>query len=175
MMKIGDPAFIEFKNSLMERGADYETDEEYIQAFKNLVGYFDVLIEMDQDERKRKHRLIAEPKGYTMAGEGRNCSLCGHGVYTEDGWYDKWGFKCKNCQNAVDKKTIPGSMCGDSNHEKCITDSDLAYTSKLHLKTIRELIRNGDIKARQIPNGPYLILRKENTNLVDILEEQKTN
>jgi hypothetical protein len=51
-MKIGDAAFIRFKKSLMDQGANYEKDEEYLEAFNNLVGYFDVLIEMDQ---KQKH------------------------------------------------------------------------------------------------------------------------
>ncbi len=53
-MKIGDPEFVRFKESLMEQGARYETDEEYLEAFHNLVGYFDVLIEMDREQKKRK-------------------------------------------------------------------------------------------------------------------------
>ena len=52
-MKIGDPAFIKFKKSLIAQGANYETDEEYIEAFHNLVDYFDVLIEMDREQKKR--------------------------------------------------------------------------------------------------------------------------
>lgn len=52
-MKIGDPAFIRFKESLMKQGAEYKTDEEYLEAFNNLVSYFDVLIEMDQEQKKR--------------------------------------------------------------------------------------------------------------------------
>lgn len=51
-MKIGDPAFIRFKKSLMDEGANYETDEEYVEAFHNLVSYFNVLIEMDQEQKK---------------------------------------------------------------------------------------------------------------------------
>lgn len=52
-MKIGDPAFIRFKKSLMEQGANYETDEEYVEAFNNLVNYFDILIEMDNEQNNR--------------------------------------------------------------------------------------------------------------------------
>lgn len=52
-MKIGDPEFVEFKQSLIDKGANYETDEEYLEAFHNLVGYFDVLIKMDQEQKKR--------------------------------------------------------------------------------------------------------------------------
>lgn len=37
----------------MDQGANYETDEEYIEAFNNLIGYFDVLIQMDQEQKKK--------------------------------------------------------------------------------------------------------------------------
>jgi hypothetical protein len=52
-MKIGDPEFIRFKQSLIDQGANYETDEDYLEAFNNLVGYFDVLIQMDQEQKNK--------------------------------------------------------------------------------------------------------------------------
>ena len=52
-MKIGDPEFIRFKQSLIDQGADYETDADYLEAFNNLVGYFDVLIQMDQEQKNK--------------------------------------------------------------------------------------------------------------------------
>lgn len=84
------------------------------------------------------------------------------------------GLQVHDCQDAVNKKKIPGSLCGDWDHKKCITDSTLSWKANLHTQTIRKLIRNGKIKARQIPNGPYMILRKDNPNLADILAEEKT-
>lgn len=150
---------------------DEELDE---AALDNLVKYFDVLMQIDQDEKLRRKRLEKEPNGYAMAGEGRNCSLCDRGVYDIKGWYDKWGFKCTNCQDAVNKGKIPGSLCGDWNNEKYVTDSTLSSKSGLHTQTIRKIIRRGDIKAIQIPKGPYLILRKDNPNLSSVIEaEQK--
>ncbi len=143
------------------------------EARHNLVGFIEVLIEIDQKEKARKQRLETEPKGFSMPGKGRNCSLCGRGVYEGDGWYDKWGFKCLNCQKAIDKKQIPGSLCGDYDHKKCITDSDLSYKSKLHVQTIRKLIRQGKINARRIPQGPYVILRKDNPDILDVLDAEQ--
>jgi hypothetical protein len=96
-----------------------------------------------------------------MSGEGRNCSLCERGVY-ENGWFDKWGFKCLNCQNAVDKHKIPGSLCRDWDHKKSITDTALAMKLGVNVHKIRKLIREGKIIGRRIPNGPYIILRKDN-------------
>lgn len=50
-MTIGDPAFIRFKQSLIDQGADYKTDEDYLEAFNNLVSYVELLDEIDQDQR----------------------------------------------------------------------------------------------------------------------------
>lgn len=170
---ISDKHLKEFKEICEKEGIKYETEAEYKEAAQNLVGFFDVLIEMDMAQRALKKRLETEPKGYVLEGKGRNCSLCGRGVYEGDGWYDKWGFKCMNCQQAADKKKIPGSLCGDYDHKKCITDSALSDKSNLHVQTIRKLIRNGKIKAREIPNGPYVILRKENANLLDVIDAER--
>lgn len=52
-MKIGDPAFIRFKQSLIDQGADYETDEDYLEAFNNLVSYVELLAEMEEEQRSR--------------------------------------------------------------------------------------------------------------------------
>lgn len=156
-----------------KKGIKYETESEYEEGARNLVNLVDLLIEMDMAQRALKKRLETEPKGFTLEGKGRNCSLCGRGVYEGDGWYDKWGFKCMNCQDAVNKKKIPGSLCGDYDNKKYVTESTLAWKSELHPQTIRKLIRNGKIKARQIPNGPFLILRKDNPNLKDIVNEER--
>jgi hypothetical protein len=52
-MKIGDPAFIRFKQSLIDQGADYETDDDYLEAFNNLVSYVELLDEIDQEQKNR--------------------------------------------------------------------------------------------------------------------------
>jgi hypothetical protein len=135
----------------------------------NLVKFVEILIKIDQEEKRRQRRLINEPKGFAMEAEGRSCSLCRHEMYGElEGWYDKWGFKCMNCQDAINKRKIPGSLCKDWKNEKCITDSELSRETGLHIQTIRKLIRQGEIKAKRIPNGPYLILRKDNRHYLTI-------
>lgn len=173
MAMLRDKDYQKFKEICDKEGIKYESELEMQRSADSLVRFFEVLIEIDQKEQARKRRLETEPKGFAMPGKGRNCSFCGRSVYEEDGWYDKWGFKCLNCQKAVDKKQIPGSLCGDYDHKKCITDSDLSYKSKLHVQTIRKLIRQGKIKARPIPQGPYMILRKENPNILGVLEAER--
>jgi hypothetical protein len=87
--KLRDKDYEEFKRISDEQGHKYASELEMKQSADNLIGYFEVLIQMDQKEKARKHRLIAEPKGFSMPGEGRNCSLCGRSVHEGDGWYDK--------------------------------------------------------------------------------------
>ena len=170
---ISDKSLQGFKEAFNKDGIKYETDAEYRDAAMNLVNFVDTLVEMDMEERQRKQRLEKEPKGYSLEGRGRSCSLCGRSIHEGDGWYDKWGFKCMNCQDAINKKKIPGSLCGDWKNEKHVTDSTLAFKSGMHVQTIRKLIRNDKIKARQIPKGPYLILRKDNPNLLDVIDAEK--
>lgn len=170
--KVSEKYLKEFKELCEKKNIKYETEAEYEEAARNLVGLVDLLVEMDMAQRALKKRLDTEPKGYALEGNGRNCSLCGRSVYDGDGWYDKWGFKCINCQDAVNKKKIPGSLCGDYDHKKYVTESTLSWKSGLHIQTIRKLIRQGKIKARQIPKGPFLILRKDNPNLIDTLNSE---
>ncbi len=172
-MTISDKSLDEFIALSEKEGIKYKTRAEAAESANNLIGLCDILIQMGLEEDGRKKRLEQEPKGFILEGKGRNCSLCGRGVYEGDGWYDKWGFKCMNCQKAVDKKNIPGSLCGDYDHKKCITDTSLSYKTGLHVQTIRKLIRQGKIKARQIPNGPFMILRKDNPDILAVIDAQK--
>jgi hypothetical protein len=172
--EVSDKYLASFKKLCDEKGIKYETDAEYRDSARNLLGFVDTLVQIDMEERERKARLKKEPKGFSMAGEGRNCSLCGRVVFDkEEGWYDKWGFKCMNCQDAVNKRIIPGSLCRDYDNKKCITDSDLAWKSGLRVQTIKKLVRQGKIKARQIPHGPYVILRKDNPYILNVIDAER--
>lgn len=136
---------------------------------RRVVDYFSLLIEIDQQEKARYVKLKDSPKGYAMDGEGRQCGLCFKSVYDNPGWFDKRGFKCSNCQDAVNKRKIPGSLCGDYSHEKSIPDTVLASKLNISVRTIRKQIRNGKIIGRMIPNGLYMILRRDNPNIVEVL------
>lgn len=142
------------------------TDEER----RRLVDYFSLLIEIDQQEKARFTKLKDFPKGFAVDGEGRQCGLCFKSLYGDSsGWFDKWGFKCSNCQDAVNKRKIPGSLCRDYRHEKSIPDTILASKLNISVRTIRKKIKDGEIIGRKIPGGPYMILRKDNHNISEVL------
>lgn len=45
-----------WKVAFAKSGITYETDEEYQEAIYNLVNYFDVLIQMDQQQKASKEQ-----------------------------------------------------------------------------------------------------------------------
>lgn len=137
---------------------------------RRLVDYFSLLIEIDQQEKARYAKLKDSPQGYPMDGEGHQCGLCFKPIHGDtSGWFDKWGFKCSNCQDAVNRRKIPGSLCGDYSHEKSIPDTVLASKLNISVWTVRMKIKGGEISGRRIPGGPYIILRKDNPTLAKVL------
>lgn len=45
------PKLDEIKRSFAKAGIRYENDSDYEEAFNNLVGFFDVLIQMDSQQK----------------------------------------------------------------------------------------------------------------------------
>lgn len=72
----------------------------------------------------------------------------------------------------MNKRKIPGSLCRDYNHEKSIPDTALAIDLGVKVQAIRKLIREGKIIGRKIPNGPYMVLRKDNPTLSHTLNRE---
>lgn len=153
------------------RGGEVMSDNEQLKREftdderRRLVDYFSLLTEIDQREKARFAKLKDFPKGFAMDGESRQCGLCFKSVYDTPGLFDKWGFKCSNCQDAVNKRKIPGSLCGDYRHERSIPDTILASKLNVSVRTIRKKIKDSEIIGRRIPNGPYMILLKDNPEL----------
>lgn len=55
MIELNEEQLARWKETFAKDGIVYDTDEDYIEAVENLVGYFEVLIEMDSLIKKR-HR-----------------------------------------------------------------------------------------------------------------------
>lgn len=53
---LDDKKLADWKAALAESGIKYETDEQYQEAMDNLVGFFDVLIRMDQEQKAAKEQ-----------------------------------------------------------------------------------------------------------------------
>jgi hypothetical protein len=143
------------------------------EGLHNLVGFIETFIEIDQAQKALQARLKDEPKGFSIVGEGTRCSLCERHFY-EEMWYDKWGGKCFDCQDAVDKRVVPGSICRDIRNEKHILATDLSQKYDIHYQTIKKLARQGKIKPRAFKGQHgevWVFLRKENPKLGEVIQQ----
>ena len=52
-MDISKERLANWKKTFAKTGITYETDDEYKEAILNLVGYFEILIEMDRTQKER--------------------------------------------------------------------------------------------------------------------------
>lgn len=172
-MQLSEESLKEFKELCAKEGISYKTEAEYRQAAQNLLNFAEVVVDIAHEKLQREKRLKEHPNGFEMEGEGRNCSLCRKSVYGEEKiWFDKWGFKCKDCKDAYDKKILPGYVFKDYDNEKHITGSTLSWKFNIRTQTIRKLVRQGKLKAREIPrSGVLVFLKKENPDIARVLDE----
>lgn len=57
MADMDEKKLAEWKQALAKSGITYETDEEYDEALKNLAGFFDVLIQIDLEQKRQSEGL----------------------------------------------------------------------------------------------------------------------
>lgn len=48
----------DWKASLAKSGITYETDDEYREALRNLAGFFDILIQIDLDQKRESSDTV---------------------------------------------------------------------------------------------------------------------
>jgi hypothetical protein len=149
---------MEYSDELVERYQEFHkkksgedvSREAANENLSSLVGFFDILWQMDIKDKKREEKLKEFPKGYAfMDGQRYSCSLCGMSVQDEGLWYDKWGIKCLLCQKAVDRKIIPGSLC--KNHDSRYSVWEFEHYFKLSAPNVRKLVKEGLLTARIVP------------------------
>ena len=150
----------------MEKESGKEvTWEEAMDAGYRLVGLAELAWDFYIEEQSWKERLKKEPEGFSLSGNGRNCAICGESTREDTNWYDKWGIKCLTCQNAVNKRKIPGSVAKTDNNR--YSPYDLESRFGIKKPTLRKMIKDRIIKARPIMNDSgtvhyYVILVKDN-------------
>lgn len=53
MVKLTEKQLKEWKATLAQDGIVYDSNDDYIEAMSNLVGYFDILIQMDLAQKQK--------------------------------------------------------------------------------------------------------------------------
>jgi len=162
---LSDESVAELKQILVKQGTVFKTDNEYREVGENLIKFYTTLAEWEAEDRELQRRLEREPKRFAIPGECRTCPLC-DGHIDDDMWYDKWGLKCMACQDALNRKIIPGYVFRDYQKKRHVTAYTLTGIKNIHAAAIRKLVRQGKLKARAIPgNGTLVFLRSENPDL----------
>lgn len=174
--RLTDKELDKFIDICQQDGISYSSRDEARESAQRLFSLYDVLFEGAMEQLKWDKRLEKEPKGFPIASEGRTCSLCKRNVQGEV-WYDKWGMRCLDCQDAYRKKIVPGYVFNDHDNKKHITGSQLNWRFGLHAQTIKKLVRNGVLKARVVTSKNYgdtlVFLKRENPDMAAVIEQYK--
>jgi hypothetical protein len=67
-MTIDEDTLKKWKATFAKDGIAYDTDEEYYDAINNLVGFFEILIEIDQNQ---KSSVKDKDEGMYLVRQGR--------------------------------------------------------------------------------------------------------
>lgn len=170
---ISPEAIKEFQEIYKKKYGKELTHEEAAEASRNLLGLFEILYNSHIAELKLKEKLKEFSKGFSlMDGQTYNCGICHAQIKDEELWYDKWGKKCLACQDAVNKRVVPGKIC--YNNKYWYATWELESYLKLKSPTVKKLIRQGVLNARIIPKSGFeIFLLKENADVLppkDVLE-----
>ena len=170
-MKISQERLEELRKIFKEDFKADLTDQELHDAAFNLTGFYGTLAKMATQDIENHLRLEKEPDGWAINAEWGTCSFCGLYTSMQESWFDKFGYKCKFCQRAVNEGVIPSSIC--RNKGRWFSFEDLKDKFDLHSATVRSLVRKGELKARVILNDagrPHLtiFLREENYQFLKI-------
>ena len=144
---------------------DYGQELSYDEASdsaRRLVGLFEILQRVAVRDLRHQEKLKEFPKGFSfMDDKNYNCNICYRPIKNEQLWYDKWGIKCLACQDAINKKIIPGGIC--RNDKSWYSTHNFESYFKLKTPAVRKLVRQGILKVRIIPkNGFEVFLIEDN-------------
>ena len=173
-MEIPQEQIDELKRIVKEKYGVGHSDDDVSKAAYNFIRYIEIVVDIAMERYNWDQRLIEEPKGFSLEGEGRGCAVCRR-MTRGQVWYDKNGLKCMNCQRALDNKVIPKSVCGYDKRKTWFSIYDLERQLGIKPQTAKKLIKEGKLKAREIKdeNGGtyfYVFLNKENPEWI----KQKT-
>ena len=166
---LSEKAVEEFKEIYKKKTDKELSDQDAYESAQNLINLFKILWECDKKDKRKKYRLKTEPDGFPIDGT-YNCIVCRNHINETTGWYDEYGQKCFPCRRAVKEKVVPAFVCKNSDSYFMIWQLKSCFN--IHPQTARKLIRQGVFKARVIINDngqphEYILLKKENPNLID--------
>jgi len=74
-VELDDEQLANWKETFAKDGIIYETDDDYREAVNNLVGYFELLIELDKEQKQEAISQDDDPRMYLLDKDGRKILL----------------------------------------------------------------------------------------------------
>jgi len=127
--------------------------------------------EVEGKDNLRKKRLEKEPKGFAIpVGESYSCHICFTHIDSTNGWYDKYGFKCLDCQRAVDNGVLPPEVFEEEN--SWYTNWHVESEFHIPAPTIKKIVKQGILKPRIVTDDrgkdhAYVFMALENNDLLE--------
>lgn len=74
-MTIDDKSLAKWKATFAKDGIKYDTDDEYREAINNLIGFFEILIEIDQKQKVSPSKNSDTNQMYLLDKDGNKIIL----------------------------------------------------------------------------------------------------
>lgn len=168
----GEEALLELAGKKKEqKPPQVDSEKRAKYAYHNLVQLARLSAEVKGQESIRKKRLGKELKGFAIpAGETYSCHICFTSINSTNGWYDKYGFKCIDCQRATNKGTLPPEVFEEEN--SWYTNWHVESEWHIPEPTIKKLVRDDKLKPRIVTNTSgkhhaYVFMALENNDLLE--------
>lgn len=169
----GEEAMIELAGKIEIKKPSKKIDEEKRRKYENhtYVQLARLNAEVEGKDNLRKKKLEKEPKGFAIpVGESYSCHICFTHIDSTNGWYDKYGFKCLDCQRAVDNGVLPPEVFEEEN--SWYTNWHVESEFHIPAPTIKKIVKQGILKPRIVTDDRgkdhcYVFMTLENNDLLE--------
>lgn len=117
------------------------TDKEVEEVAQFMRSLAHIGLDQYLEESRREEKLQQFPDGYPFDKDGLSCGICGLPAPINKSWYDKYGLKCEECQQAVNNGIIPGEIT--AHKDLYYSDYDLESYFNLDGKAVNRWIKKG--------------------------------
>lgn len=124
-------------------------------------------------DQKRKKKLETFPDGYFMSDEkgAYTCFICQRTTDAKDMWFDKYGYKCRECYSNVQKGVISKTL--SKKRDSWFTDWEVSELLNIHPSTREKLIRQHKLNVINLKDSEgkiyeRIFYKKDNPDLVEV-------
>lgn len=149
MAQVSPKALEEFKKIYKEKCGQELSDKDAHEYAHRLLGFFEILYKVANEDAIRHKRLKEEPNGFPLENYNHyTCLICHTTLPGDQLWWDKYGIKCLDCQRNLEKGVVPKIVC--KSRDSWYEAWEIKDKFGIHPSTLRKMVREGKIKARKL-------------------------